>query len=138
MPVPTPDAPYSIGQLAHRFGMRTSALRYYEEAGLLMPSKRVGGQRRYDEGSVARLRLIQLAQSTGFQLSEIRTLLAGDEEWRALTITKIAELKAKSQELKKMSRLLEGALECDCILPEACARIDPSNQDGLAITSAQK
>ncbi|PZR83789.1 MAG: hypothetical protein DLM65_01180 [Candidatus Aeolococcus gillhamiae] len=54
-----------------------SALRFYEEVGLLQPSHRVGGRRRYENGSLRRLAIIGLFQDAGFTLSEIARLLNG-------------------------------------------------------------
>ncbi len=65
----------TIGEVAERAGLRTSALRYYEEAGLLEPTTRVSGQRRYDESALERLTVIQFCQQLGFTLAEIRLLL---------------------------------------------------------------
>lgn len=67
-----------IGQLAKRLGVRTSALRYYEEQGLLAPAARsASGYRLYDEQAEQTLRFIQRAQRLGFSLADIHTLLKG-------------------------------------------------------------
>ena len=68
----------TIGEVARRAGVRASAIRYYEEAGLLPAPERVGGKRRYDEGILRRLAIIGGAKRAGFTLREIRgTTLAG-------------------------------------------------------------
>lgn len=70
----------TIGQLARRVGLRPSTLRYYEQEGLLIPDQRSdAGYRLYDAAAEQRLRLIQRAQRIGFELSDIRALLAGWE-----------------------------------------------------------
>ncbi len=70
----------TIGQIAKQAGVRTSAIRFYEQEGLLTPVERSeSGYRLYDAGVVEELRLIQRAQQLGFTLSDIRTLLHG---WR--------------------------------------------------------
>ena len=61
----------SIGALAAQSGHRASALRYYEEVGLLNPVARVGGRRRYEPEAVHQLGLIALLQDVGFTLDEI-------------------------------------------------------------------
>ncbi|HEY3765682.1 MAG TPA: MerR family transcriptional regulator, partial [Gaiellales bacterium] len=66
----------SIGEVAARAGVRTSALRYYEDEGLLAPVARVGGRRRYTAAAIERLTLIRFCQGLGFSLAEIRTILA--------------------------------------------------------------
>lgn len=68
----------TIGQLAKRVGLRTSALRYYEEQGLLEPAARTeAGYRLYKPEAEQTLRFIQRAQRLGFSLDDIRTLLRG-------------------------------------------------------------
>lgn len=71
----------TIGELAARVGLRTSALRYYEAQGLLEPTERSeAGYRLYSPESVRTVQLIQRAQRLGFSLAEIKTLLTA---WRA-------------------------------------------------------
>lgn len=66
----------TIGELANRTGLRTSALRYYEEQGLLQPAKRTAaGYRLYAENAEQTVRLIQRAQRLGFSLTDIGVLL---------------------------------------------------------------
>ncbi len=68
----------TIGQLAKRAEVRTSALRYYEDEGLLTPTNRTqAGYRLYDEQAEQTLYFIQRAQRLGFSLDNIRTLLTG-------------------------------------------------------------
>ncbi len=62
----------TIGEVAERVGLRTSALRYYEDEGLLEPAARVGGHRRYEQDAVDRLVVIQFCRPPGFTLPEIR------------------------------------------------------------------
>ena len=67
----------TIGQLAKRVGLRPSALRYYEQEGLVQPDGRSeAGYRLYRPQTEQRLRFIQRAQRLGFSLADIRTLLA--------------------------------------------------------------
>src|SRR5688572_27128423 len=67
----------SIGEVARRTGIRPSALRYYEEAGILPHAARIGGKRRYDANLIQRLELLQVAQQAGFSLDEIKVLFYG-------------------------------------------------------------
>lgn len=64
-----------IGELAQRSGIAASAIRYYEQAGLLPKAARgVNGYRRYEEAALERLRLIQIGQNLGFTLEAIRAV----------------------------------------------------------------
>ena len=58
-------------------GLRPSAIRYYEQIGILPPAQRVSGQRRYDLTALHRLVVIQRARQTGFTLTEIKQLFFG-------------------------------------------------------------
>lgn len=70
----------TVGELAKRVGMRASALRYYEQQGLLTPARRSpSGYRLYAPEAEETLRFIQRAQRIGFSLEDIRALLAGLE-----------------------------------------------------------
>ena len=69
--------PLSISEVANQIGLRPSAIRYYEQVGILPQAQRVSGQRRYDVTVLHRLIVIQRARQTGFTLSEIKELFFG-------------------------------------------------------------
>ena len=110
----------SISQVTQRTGMRPSALRYYEEIGLLSPTRRVGGRRHYDEAVLQRLALIRTGQQAGFTLAELRILLsnvldAGSASagWHEMVDRKLREMDALLRNVESMKRLLEDIRECD-------------------------
>lgn len=112
-----------IGELAARFGLRASALRYYERRGLLTPTSRVGGRRCYDERAVRRLAFIRLGQAAGLSLEEIALLLdSGDgARWRATVSRRVACIAAEITELELARSLLERSLLCPADHPlEEC------------------
>lgn len=115
----------SIGEVAQRAGLRPSALRYYEEVGLVSPSARVSGRRQYDPTVLDRLRVIACAQAAGFTIAEIRDLLAREDDvaggWRALARRKLREVDALIDQAQTTRRLLEQSLGCDCRSLEECA-----------------
>jgi MerR family redox-sensitive transcriptional activator SoxR len=76
-------ATLSIGDVASRAGIRTSAVRYYETVGLIPAPDRISGQRRYEGDVVHRLGLIAVAKEAGFSLDEVRTLLDSTDRGRA-------------------------------------------------------
>lgn len=124
------SAVLSIGQVARRAQIRPSAIRYYEEAGLLEVPERVGGKRRYDEGVLRRLVLIAGAKRAGFTLGEIRILLHGfpigtgaAERWRTLASEKLGEVDEAIARLRETRELLEAALRCECASLDECARL---------------
>ena len=67
----------SIGEVARRTGLRASALRYYEESGLLPAPTRVKGRRVYDAQVIRRIDGLRFAQEAGFTLKEIKALFQG-------------------------------------------------------------
>lgn len=118
----------SIGEVAERAGLRTSALRYYEDEGLLEPATRVSGRRLYDESAVDRLTVIQFCQSLGFTLHEIRELLtpprgrAQKERWRGFVDAKLGELEASVERARTMQAVLRVSRDCDCVDLTECAQ----------------
>ena len=120
-------ADLSIGEVARRTGLRTSALRYYEDAGILPKPTRVSGQRRYDADIVRRVDLLRFAQQAGFTLDEIKSLFHGfgsetplSARWRSLARKKLVELDELAARVARMHRALELSLECGCMRVEDC------------------
>ncbi|HEY0738700.1 MAG TPA: MerR family transcriptional regulator [Herpetosiphonaceae bacterium] len=120
----------TIGEVARRAGIRTSALRYYESVGLLPAPRRVSGRRRYEAGIVQRVRVVQLAQAAGFTIAEIQTLLHGfapdtppAARWQRLAHDKLRELDAAIERIQTMKRILEMGLSCGCLRLEDCALV---------------
>ncbi len=113
-------AEFTISQVARQADLRPSALRYYEEIGLLSMPKRVNGRRRYDASVLQRLAVIQTAQRAGFTLDEIRILLneilpssAPQSQWHTLVQRKLAELNTTLLHIEKMKSLLEDVMRCE-------------------------
>ena len=111
-------AEMSISQVTQQTGVRPSALRYYEEIGLLSPTRRVGGRRQYDESVLQRLALIQTGQQAGFTLAELSILLnnvleSGGAEWHDLISRKLHEMDRLLHNIESMKRLLEDIMDCD-------------------------
>jgi len=126
----------TIGEVARRAGVRTSALRYYEEVGVLPPATRVGGQRRYDEEILARLAVVRLAQDLGFSVAEIRALVEGfddvgvpSDRWHELAKRKLTEVDSLIRHAEQMKRLLEESLGCGCLTLDACALVLQRQQE---------
>jgi MerR family transcriptional regulator, redox-sensitive transcriptional activator SoxR len=117
----------TISQVARRFGLRSSALRYYEQLGLLAPVNRVNGRRRYDVASLRRLAVIQRARDAGFALEDIRQLFAGfrpgvpaSQRWREVSYRKLAEIEETIGRLSTMKDLLRRMANCNCDALDEC------------------
>jgi MerR family transcriptional regulator, redox-sensitive transcriptional activator SoxR len=120
-------AEISISEVTAQTGVRPSALRYYEEIGLVRPVRRVGGRRHYDESVLQRLALIQTGQQAGFTLAEMGMLLnnvldaeAARPEWHALVDRKLAEMEATLRHIQSMKRLLVDIMDCDDAMLAEC------------------
>ncbi len=117
----------SIGEVAKRTGLRPSALRYYEEVGLVSPAARVSGRRHYESSVLDRLAVIACAQQAGFTISEVRQLLAGEDDpsarWRVLAEQKLREVDTIIEKAQATRRLLEKSLRCNCVVLEQCASV---------------
>ena len=121
-----------IGEVARRAGLSTSALRYYEKAGLLPPPSRVSKRRIYDGRVLGRIRVILLALDAGFTVKETKTFLSGfpttttpAERWRALAAKKLAELEAQMTRLTQMQSILRDSFRCHCMRMEDCEKYMP-------------
>lgn len=119
---------YSIGEVAKRTGVRTSALRYYEEAGILPAPARVSGRRLYSADMIRRIDVLRFAQQAGFTLVEIKTLFHGfgaetplSARWQSLTRAKLDELDLLAKRIRRMKRALALGLKCGCIRVEDCS-----------------
>jgi len=109
----------TIGQVAKESGLAASAIRYYEQEGLLPRPRRLGGRRLYDRSILERLAVLERAKDCGFTLAEARRLLYGFREdappsarWRALAVRKIAELDELTRKIAVMKELLERPCVC--------------------------
>lgn len=118
---------YSIGQIAKQTGVPATALRYYEDAGILPPPARVGGRRLYDAKAVRHIDVLRFAQQAGFTLEEIKTLFHGfgsetplSARWQTLARAKLQELDELAKRIKRMKRALTIGLECGCVRVEDC------------------
>lgn len=114
--VKAPGDLLTIGELARRAGVTTTALRYYEELGLLPAPARVSGQRRYP-GSAARLvAAILLHSEAGFTLAEQKALLAtradAPADRRQLMRRKLAELDERIAAAQAAREAVEHGLRC--------------------------
>jgi MerR family redox-sensitive transcriptional activator SoxR len=118
-----------IGELADRAGLNSSAIRYYENLGLLPPPHRVGGQRRYSSDALDRVLLIRFAGEMGFTLGETKVFLNGLRDdapvgprWKKLAHRKIREVEDSIRRSKQLKSLLEHLLDCRCASLQICVQ----------------
>jgi DNA-binding transcriptional MerR regulator len=111
----TEAAAIRIGEVAKRSSLTVDAIRFYEKAKLLPKAARSAGRfRLYGESSVERLHFIQQMQGLGFSLREVSELIQlrerkveSCESVRQLLTAKLADVRAKMRELRRLERELE-------------------------------
>jgi len=127
----------SIGELSERTGVPTSALRYYDELGLVRPAARAGGRRRYAASAVREVGLIFFLREIGFSLAEIGRFLAGERPCRREMIDhKLAELAERQHRIEVARTALEHGQQCPASEPMQCSRfwsIIEGRQRGLSL-----
>lgn len=95
-----------IGELAERSGIAASAIRYYEQAGLMPKAERgANGYRAYGDAALERINLIQIGQKLGFTLEAIRDVMGLEGE--ALHVGLIKSLDARLSDIEQMMRTLD-------------------------------
>ena len=142
-----------IAEVAQRSGLPASALRFYEEKGLIASTGRRGLRRLFDPGVLERLALIALGRAAGFSLDEIAELFAVDGEpriQRERMADKAEELERTIQRLAAMRDGLRHAAACPAPSPMECpkfrrivrfagaGRLDPPPRKRPAATPAKR
>ncbi|GAA1713751.1 redox-sensitive transcriptional activator SoxR [Brachybacterium phenoliresistens] len=126
----------TIGQLAERAGVATSALRYYEERGLIGSHRTSGNQRRYEQATLRRVAFIRAAQNVGLSLEEIGEALASlpegrtptKRDWHRLSRAWRPRLDEQIDRLERLRDRLDGCIGCGCLSLKACALYNPEDE----------
>ena len=124
-----------IGALAERTGLSVSAIRFYEEQGLVTPMRTAGNQRRYLRADIRRLSFIRIAQQLGLSLEEIRGALASlpyrrtpnAKDWAKLAGAIRADLDARIEQLTRLRDNLDGCIGCGCMSMTKCPLYNPED-----------
>ncbi|HLL40459.1 MAG TPA: redox-sensitive transcriptional activator SoxR [Rubrobacteraceae bacterium] len=125
--------PLTVGQLAKRTGVATSALRFYEERGLIRSERNASGHRRYARPTARRVAFVVFAQRVGLTLEEIRSELdklptdrtPGREDWDRLTRTWSARIDERIEELERLKGGLTECIGCGCLSLDRCGILNP-------------
>ena len=128
MPAKKPDL-LTIGKVAERTGLSTSAIRFYEAQGLVRSQRNDAGHRRFERSAIRRLSFVLTAQRLGYKLDEIAGHLdrlpheaaPTDAEWEAMARTFGAELDERIAALQVLRAKLDGCIGCGCLSLERCA-----------------
>ena len=128
----------AIGEVARRSGMAPSALRYYEDLGLIAATRTAGGARRYPRSVLRRLAVIRAARNVGLSLPEVREALETLPPDRPPTTTDWARLSGEwrdrlDEQIAALTRLRDGlttCIGCGCLSLDRCALSNPGDVAG--------
>jgi MerR family redox-sensitive transcriptional activator SoxR len=127
-----------IGELARRTGLAVSAIRYYEEQGLIAPDRNTGGQRRFLRSDIRRLSFVMIAQQFGFTLPQIKQVLdrlpngrtPTKADWTRIGGDFRAELDRKIETLAELRDRLDKCVGCGCLSLSDCTLYNPQDRAG--------
>ena len=119
----------TIGETAKRAGVATSALRFYEERGLIESSRGPGNQRRFHRSVLRRVSVIKVAQTLGLRLSDISEALSAlpngrsptAKDWQRLSNRWRAELDERIRQMELLRDQLSSCIGCGCLSLRKCA-----------------
>lgn len=125
----------SIGQVAERSGVPQTALRFYEDKGLIHPERSSGNQRRYPRSVLRRIAFIRSAQRVGLSLEQISAALETlpkdhaptKADWARLSRSWQSELDARIEALQRLRDQLTGCIGCGCLSLRTCGLRNPDD-----------
>src|SRR6266508_5971537 len=134
--VPSKEHWLSIGEIAHRSGVAASALRFYEDQGLISSRRTAGNQRQYQRSTLRRIAFIQAAQRVGLALSEIRAALDSlpddrtptKSDWSRLSRSWRSRLEERIAELERLRDDLDSCIGCGCLSLQRCTLYNPQDR----------
>ncbi|HYJ29508.1 MAG TPA: redox-sensitive transcriptional activator SoxR [Allosphingosinicella sp.] len=126
----------TIGELARRTGLAVSAIRFYEEKGLVSAIRSSGNQRRFLRADIRRLSFALIAQRLGLSLAEVRIELATlpqgraptQRDWQRISERIRDRLNDRIAMFENVRDRLDGCIGCGCLSLERCALYNPSDR----------
>jgi len=125
----------TIGDIAKRTGLAVSAIRFYEEHGIVHPVRNAGGHRRYGRHDIRRLSFVMAAQRLGFPLSDIASHLIhlpihkapSKGDWTRISKTFKANIDDRIASLERLRDTLDGCIGCGCLSLDVCKLYNPED-----------
>lgn len=126
----------TIGDVAARGGIASSALRFYEAQGLIASSRTTGNQRRYERAVLRRVALIRAGRAAGIPLERIRAALdtlptsrtPTRRDWERLSRDWRDDLDRRIDTLHSIRDRLTTCIGCGCLSIDRCALLNPSDE----------
>lgn len=130
------DHEITIGDLSERTGVAHSALRFYEDEGLIQAYRTSGNQRRYHREVVRRVSFIRVAKELGMSLEEIHEALASlpdgrtptQADWEKISAAWRPRLDAQIERLERLRDKLDSCIGCGCLSLRACKIMNPKDE----------
>ena len=130
------DGALTIGEVAKRSGTATSALRFYEDRGLIRSERTDSGHRRYPRAVIRRVAFIVFAQKIGLSLEEVGHELArlpknrvpDRSDWAKLSARWTARIRARIEELQRLEATLTECIGCGCLSLDRCQLANPGDR----------
>ena len=128
----------TIGELSARTGLAVSAIRFYEERGLVQPGRNAGGQRRFARSDIRRLSFVMIAQSMGFGLSDIAGYMVdlpahrapSKADWTRISDDFRKKIDARIAHLQNLRDRLDGCIGCGCLSLQRCQLYNRDDRAG--------
>ena len=126
----------TIGEIARRSGVAASALRFYEDRGLIASVRTGPGHRRFPRAVLRRIAFIVFAQRVGLSLEEIRAQLdklpsdhaPTGRDWSRLSSTWTSRIDERIAELERLRAGLTSCIGCGCLSLERCTLANPGDR----------
>ena len=126
----------TIGEVAARSGVATSALRFYEDQGLIRAQRTDSGHRRYPRTVIRLVAFIVFAQKVGLSLGEVRTELAKlpnnrapeRADWARLSVNWKKRIQQRIAELQRLELGLTECIGCGCLSLDRCRLANPGDR----------
>lgn len=130
------DGSLTIGEVAARSGVATSALRFYEQQGLIHAERTAAGHRRYSRAVLRLIAFIVFAQRVGLSLDEVKTELARlprnripeRADWATLTAAWRRRVRERIAELERLETGLTECIGCGCLSLDRCRLANPGDR----------
>ena len=133
-----------IGDVAARTGLSVSAIRFYEERGLVHPDRSAGGRRTFVRADLRRLSFIRITQELGFSIAQIAVALDSlpqgrtptKADWSKLSTAFRTDLDRRIETLTRLRDRLDGCIGCGCLSLDACHLYNPADREAASGTGA--
>lgn len=126
----------TVGEVAQRAGIATSAVRFYEDQGLITSVRTLGNQRRYPRHVLRRISIIQAARRFGVTLAEVSAVftdlpdnrMPSKADWNRISRHWHAQLQARRLEIEHLEAELTGCIGCGCLSLATCRIVNHDDE----------